>query len=125
MIKQMSRDDEGDDRDKGDNQQLPMPYVSMEEETGKRQGGADKTTYRLWAKTQDKTCHETADADEQPLKHTIEHFKDTCKPHRSPTNTTDESYEYPHIQNDTCFEGTLVRTVIVFVEEINHQRSTH
>lgn len=121
----MPWDDKGNDGDKGYYQQLPMPYISLEEETDKRQGGADKTTYRLRTKPEDKTCHETAYANEQSLKGTVEYFKDTCKAHRSPTDTTDEAHEYPHFQNYIRFEGTLVSAVIVFVEEVDHQGSTY
>jgi len=121
----MPWNDEGDCRDKGYHQQLPIPYVSLEEETGKRQGGADKTTYRLWTKAQDETCHETAYADKQSLEGAVEYFKDSSKAHGCPSDTTDEAHEYPHLQNDVRFEGTLVRALIVLVQEVDHQGGTH
>jgi hypothetical protein len=117
----MPWNDEGDHRDKGYHQQLPIPYVSLKEETGKRQGSADKTKYRLWTKAQDETCHETAYADEQSLEGAVEYFKDSSKAHGCPSDTTDEAHEYPHLQNDVRFEGTLVRALIVFVQEVDHQ----
>lgn len=121
----MSWDDQGDDGDKGCNEQLQRPEVTLEEETDEGERRADNAAHRLGTETQDDTREETAKANANPLECAVEHLEDTSKPHRGPANTTDETDEDPHIENDLRIQRAVACAVIILAQEMNHQWRPH
>ena len=64
FVEQVTRNDEGDDSDKGCDEQLPRPEVAPEEETDEGERRAHNATHRLGTEVQDKPRQETAETDE-------------------------------------------------------------
>lgn len=67
----MSWDDQGDDGDKGCNEQLQRPEVTLEEETDEGERRADDAAHRLGTETQDFSFHNISAANSISKKNAV------------------------------------------------------
>ena len=122
---EVAGDDERQDGHEDRDEQLPRPEVVLEEETDKREHGAQDATDRLRTEVEDESRHQATETDEQALEGAVEYREHIGKAHRGTTETADETHKDPHLQDDVLFERPTVGTLIVLVEEVHHQRCSH
>lgn len=121
----MPRDNQGNDSNEGDNEKLPRPQVALQKKGDDRKKGCNDTTDGLRSKVEDNASHKTTQSHEHPLKGTIELWEYASETQRTPTDTTGETNEYPHNQDDALFVRSMVCAIVVIAKEIYHQRSSN